>query len=296
MESRKPDQDPGKFKMPDYKKLITKELIEKIQGVEIFQTSMYSELVIAETLAFFTKRYVQQLFDFTEVTKDTVIVDAGAGFGWLSMAFAYSTDAKIIAIDSDENRVVAGREIVKLMGIGEQIEWRAGSLGSLPLEDRVADVVYCIEVLEHVYKDHNAILDLHRTSKDLVIITTPNLWFPVIAHDTQLPFCHWLPVPIRKPYAKLFNRTIFQNDNLFWSPVTLRKHMKGFKPVSKWLHYKSLDRFKETFPFYLPYNSGRYVKKLGTAKKLYYELAAKLGMASHYVLPSLAYVFKRVEK
>ncbi|MCF8379126.1 MAG: class I SAM-dependent methyltransferase [Bacteroidales bacterium] len=286
----------GSFIMPDYKKLISKELVAKIREVEYFQDSMYSELAISATLDFFTKRYVRQLYDFTQVTKDTVIVDAGAGFGWLSMALAFTTDASIISIDADENRVIAGQEMAKLMGLDHKITWKHGSIGNLPLEDKVADVVYCVEVLEHVYRDKKAIPDLKRTSKDLVILTTPNLWFPAIAHDTQLPFCHWLPRPMRIPYARLFNRTEVENDNLFWSPIAVLRQMKGFKPISKWLHYKSLDRFKETFPFYLPYGSGRHVKELGKVKGLYYEIASRFGMFSHYISPSLSYVFKRVEK
>ena len=147
-------------------------------------------------------------------------------------------------------------------------------------------------------KDTVIIVDVTATptSKDLVIFTTPNLWFPVIAHDTQLPFCHWLPIPIRKAYAKLFNRDKGEVDNLFWSPYSIRVNMKGFKPVSKWLHYSSYQKFLDTFPFYLPYGTGVNVRKMGFSKKTYYDIISKLGIYSHWFAPSLAYVYKRKNK
>jgi len=244
-------------------------------------------------LDFYTNRYVKQLFNFTTPNEDTIIADVGTGFGWLAIAFAYCTDSKIIAIDENEERLKAGRQIANILGVEHKIDWRVGSLGKLPLDQKEAHIVYCIEVLEHVYRAAGAIQDLCRVSSEFMIITTPNLWFPIIAHDTQLPICHWLPIPIRKVYAKLFKRQDRENDNLFWSPYSLKKNMPGFKPVSKWLHYASYKNHKDTYPFYLPYGNGKYVSGMGKNKKLYYDLVSKFGMLSHWILPSLAYVFKR---
>ena len=283
------------FQIPQYKQLVSKEMLEEIRKVDFYTQSQYGNLDIPETLEFYTKRFVKQLLDFTSIDDKTVIADVGAGFGWLSMAFAYSTEAKLIAIDGDEARLNAGREIATILGIEDRIDWRTGLLGNLPVEDKEADVVYCIEVIEHVYRSKDAIHDLCRISNNLTVITTPNLWFPVVAHDTQLPFCHWLPIPLRKRYAKLFNRQDKEIDNLFWSPSSLQREFKDFQPISKWLHYASYDNFKETFPFYLPYGKGRYVPKLGSKKKMYYDLVSKLGIYSHSLLPSLAYVFQRKE-
>lgn len=286
-------QKTGFFHKPDYNLLINKDHDEKIRNIEYFKNSQYGSLDIANTLEFFTKRYVQQVFDFKDIDSDTIVADIGAGFGWLTLAFVFSTEAKVIAVEPDKERLDAAKEIAEILGVSDRVDWRVGGLGSLPLDDKEAEIVYCIEVLEHVYRDKEAIPDLCRVSADLLIFTTPNLWFPVIAHDTRLPFCHWLPVYLRKPYAKLFKRENEENDNLFWSPISLRKYMNGYKPVSKWLHYSSLKRFKETYPFYLPYGNGSYVEKIGFFKNLYYEIISKLGMYSHYLSPSLSYVFKR---
>jgi SAM-dependent methyltransferase len=277
----------------DYKSLISGKQISDIREIPYFKESVYAGLDIPKTLEFYTKRYVDQLKDFTVIDYKTVIADIGAGFGWLSFAFLFSTNCTVIAVEPDKKRLDAGRQIAKILGVSGRIKWRTGGLGALPLHDHEADVVYCIEVLEHVYRNPMAVPDLCRITRNFLVITTPNLWFPVIAHDTRLPFCHWLPVNLRKPYAKLFGRENEENDNLFWSPVSLRKQMNGFKPVSKWLHYSSLKKFKQTYPFYLPYGNGSYVRKPGRMKMLYYSIIAKLGLFSHYLTPSLSYVFKR---
>jgi len=285
------------FRTVDFNKIITSDIFGKIRKVDHFSKSQYANLDIGNTLLFYTNRYVRQLFDFTSLSSDKIIADIGAGYGWLSMAFVLTTGCKVIAIDPDRERLYAGRQIAKYIGIDNKIDWRVGGLGKLPVSDKETDIAYCIEVIEHVNRSADALHDLSRIAKDLLIITTPNLWFPVIAHDTQLPFCHWLPIPLRKIYARLFNRLDWEYTNLFWSPISLRKNLKGFKPVSKWLHYSSYKTFQETFPFYLPYSSsGVYVNNLSKSKRIYYGIISKLGMYSHSFTPSLAYVFKRQNK
>jgi hypothetical protein len=165
-------------------------------------------------------------------------------------------------------------------------------LGELPLQNGEADIVYCIEVVEHVYRNRAAIRDLCRVSRDLIVLTTPNLWFPAVAHDSRLPFCHWLPIWIRPTFARLFGRDGNEN-NLFWSPWSLAKNMKDFKRISPWLHYPSYQSFVDTFPFYLPYGTGERVDKIATMKRIYYHVISHLGTASHLLAPSLAGVFKR---
>lgn len=283
------------FSTPDYTKLVNEKQIDQIQQISAFASSSYAGLNIADTLDFFTRRYVRQVFQFTDIDHNSIIADIGAGFGWLSMAFAFSTDAKLIAFDVDTNRIMAGKAIAEILGLQGRIDWRSDIMNKLPLKDKEVDIAYCIEVLEHTKKETMLVQELCRISKTFIILTTPNLWFPVIAHDTGLPFCHWLPVRYRKKYAHLLNRHQMEYDNLFWSPTTLLKQMKGFKPVSRWLHYKSLQHFKDTYPFYSPYGKGKYVKKPGFTKTLFYEIVSRLGMWSHYIVPSLSFVFQRTE-
>jgi len=277
----------------NFDELISESVANAIANVPYFDQSMYASLDIARTLKFYNDRYVKQLADFTDVTEDTTIMDVGAGYGWLAITFAIMTPAKVIAIDIDEPRLMAAKKIAEILGLEGRIDWRVGGLGSLPAEPGEADVTYCVEVLEHVYRSEDALRDLVRVSGELLVVTTPNLWFPVIAHDTQLPFCHWLPIPVRLKYAKAFDRHRGEVDNLFWSPASLGKELSEYRVTSTFLHYASYDNFKETFPFYLPYGTPTEVRSLGKAKELYYNVASRLGSWSRFVLPSLACVYRR---
>jgi 2-polyprenyl-3-methyl-5-hydroxy-6-metoxy-1,4-benzoquinol methylase len=267
--------------------------LQQIARVPHFAGGAYAKLPIAGTLEFYKKRYVDQLSKFRTVDAGTVIADIGAGYGWLAMAFAAYTPARVIAIEMDAERLAAGKQIAGILGLADRIDWRAEGLGGIRLADRSVDAAYCIEVLEHVQRNPATVADLERLPRDLLIVTTPNLWFPAIAHDTRLPFCHWLPLPMRRVYARTFGRQNAENDNLFWSARSLEKHLSSWQPVARFLHYPSLGDYVATYPFHLPYVGGGYQRQVGSAKLAYYRLASLLGPASRYVMPNLAMVWKR---
>jgi 2-polyprenyl-3-methyl-5-hydroxy-6-metoxy-1,4-benzoquinol methylase len=278
--------------MPD-KFSLSEDQVQAIRSVPHFADGAYRDLPILPTLDFYKKRYVDQLVKFRTVDAGTVIADIGAGYGWLAMAFAAYTPAHVIAIEMDAERMTAGRRIAEIMGLGHRITWRSEGLGAIKLADRSVDVAYCIEVLEHVRRAPAAVTDLARLSRDLLIVTTPNLWFPVIAHDTRLPLCHWLPLPARQLYAQLFGRQDAENDNLFWSGRGLGRYLAGYLPVAGFLHYPTLDDYVATYPFHLPYVGGGTQDRVGSAKLAYYRLVSKLGPASRFVMPNLAMVWRR---
>jgi SAM-dependent methyltransferase len=267
--------------------------VAAIRAVSHLATGGYRDLDVAATLVFYRRRYVDQLAKLYPVTADTVIADVGAGYGWLAIAFALTTPARVVAIELDAERLAAGRQIAAILGVEDRITWRSEGLGQIGLADRSVDVAYCIEVLEHVQGNRAALVDLARLARDLVIVTTPNKWFPVIAHDTRLPFCHWLPLALRRPYARLFGRGDWENDNVFWSPLALRRGLAGFEPISGFLHYPSLADYVATYPFYLPYNGGSVQHRVGGAKLAYYRLAELFGRHSSFVMPNLAAVYRR---
>lgn len=281
------------FRKIDFAKVIQIEHVERIKRVKYFCDSQYSNIQIAPTLTFYAKRYIEQLFDFLPLTQNCTLIDVGAGFGWLSMAFAFCTDALIVAVDSDYRRLKAGKKIARILGVENKIFWIVGSIVNLPLKARIADVTYCIEVIEHVGKDPSAIIELCSVSANLLILTTPNLWFPIISHDTGLPLCHWLPCRLRKSYAKVFGRQDSEQGNLFWSPFSLKRHMKEFRRISRFLHYLSYDRYRATFPLYLPYGKGRHIPKPTHLLETYYKFISKFGSIPPILCPSLAGVFQR---
>jgi 2-polyprenyl-3-methyl-5-hydroxy-6-metoxy-1,4-benzoquinol methylase len=278
---------------PDY---VSEAQAVAIRAVPHFAEGAYRDLNCNLTIDFYVRRYVNTLAAFLKLGSQDTVADVGAGYGWLSIAFALSTDAHISAIDSDEQRLDAARQIAEILGVADRIDWRVGQLGSLPLVDREARVAFCIEVLEHTGRRRTAIRDLGRISSDALVITTPNLYFPVIAHDTQLPFCHWLPMPARREYARIFLRTNCENHNLFWSASELLHELPEFRVVSGFLHYASLADYRSTFPFYLPYGAGEMRYRDGRIKSAYYAVAQCLGRRALYVMPNLASTFRRIHQ
>ncbi|HZT87172.1 MAG TPA: methyltransferase domain-containing protein [Stellaceae bacterium] len=274
-------------------RVLSPEKVAAIRAVPCFRDSGYRGLDIGGTLDYYARRYVAQISKFTEIDERGVIADIGAGFGWLAIAFALLTPARVIAVDADDARLAAARAIADIVGVADRIEWRAGRLGKLPLADREARIGYCIEVIEHIGRDEAALRDLARISGEYLVLTTPNRLFPIIAHDTELPFCHWLPLRWRRGYARLFGRTRCENDNLFWSATDLARCLPEFEVVSGFMQYRSLDDFLATFPIYLPYRGGHDAAGPSRARLGYYRLAARLGRRSQYVLPNLAAVYRR---
>ena len=274
---------------------ITADQKARIARVGHLAANAYRDLDLDGTLEFYRRRYVVQAERFRTIDANTRILDIGAGYGWLALAFALGTPAHVTAIEVDAERLAAGREIAGILGLSDRISWRGEPLGAIGLPDGSADIVYCVEVLEHVGGDPRAVRDLARLSTDLVILTTPNGWFPAVAHDTRLPFAHWLPKDARHAYARALGRDKGEIDNHFWSPVAIDRELREFDVVSGFLHYRSLADYLATYPFYLPYLDGGSLEQTrpGRLKLAYYRLASTLGRHSRYVLPNLAAVYRR---
>ena len=266
---------------------------QAIRTIPHFARGAYRDIDLNGAVDFYVRRYVRPLASFVEIRAGDIVADIGAGYGWLSVAFALATGARVVAVDMNEPRLEAARCISEILGVADRIDCRIGHMGRLPLGDCEARVTYCIEVIEHIGRDCAAIRDLSRVSAEALVITTPNLYFPVISHDTKLPFCHWLPLGLRARYAKICGRADRENDNLFWSPRALMRGLPDFEVVSPFLHYASRADYLSTFPFYLPYVGGGMRHSDGRLKSVFYALAALLGRHSIYVMPSLACTLRR---
>ncbi|HTB71083.1 MAG TPA: class I SAM-dependent methyltransferase [Solirubrobacteraceae bacterium] len=80
---------------------------------------------------------------------------------------------------------------------------RADATERLPFADREFDLVYSSSVIEHVPLPRRAAFaaELRRVGRGW-FVQTPAFSFPLEPH-ALLPFAHWLPVPLRKPYWRL---------------------------------------------------------------------------------------------
>lgn len=253
----------------------------------------YRDMDIAETIGYFKKFFVDTCPIPSSELQGIAIGDFGCGYGWLALAFALHTDARIIAMDIDEHRVEAARAMADFFGVGEKIEFRCGSLTNLPFKDREVDVGYTIETLEHIGGDERAFPEMARVCRRFLVATTPNKWFPLIAHDTRLPFCHWLPMPLRDFYAKLCGQSEKQHGNYFWSEQDLKRGLAGFERKAGFMQFPDVATYFTQYPTYLPYNGGG-KRNLGPLKKLYMKCVfICIGRHASYVLPNLSGTWQR---
>jgi len=258
--------------------------LARIRALDHFGHSGYNRLDLDSLLDDYMRDFVEPLLRLAGAPRS--VADVGAGYGWLALAFALRTDARVTAVEYDAARLAAARKIAAILDVEDRIEWLQGSIASLPLADRSMDAVYCVEVIEHTGIQPAYVAELCRVSRDVLVITTPNKLFPVINHDTALPFCHWLPLWARDLYASAFRRRDRQDNNLFWTPGRLLDSVGGFERVSRFMQFGS----------YADYLELRARRGGGLAQRClgaYLALAARLGLRSLYVLPNLASTFRR---
>ncbi len=202
----------------------------RLRTIPHFEDSNRSERDINKSFGWYVTHVVEQIFKFERDTKIRSIADIGAGYGWLAIAFALNTEARVVAVEPDARRLVAARQIADVFGVADRIQWCVGSIGKLPFADQEIDATFCLEVIEHTGDDIELVRDIARITKELLVITTPNKLFPLDVHDTFLPFCHWLPPGWpRDWYATVFGRRAFQDNNQFWSPAKLLRALADFE-------------------------------------------------------------------
>lgn len=225
--------------------------------IAYLQQGIYRDLDIPATLDYMARRYVDPIaerFPLAEIT----LADCAAGFGWLSFAFLLEGGKRAILIEPDGQRLAASRELAQAMGIAERCEFIQARLQEVDLADDAVDVFASIETLEHVGAGNirPAVANIARIARRAVVLTTPNLWFPAVAHDTRLPFAHWLPPTWRRPYAAVCRRTHQDEGNTFVSPLDLAPLRKKFRPDSPYQTFSRYQDFLEFYPHYLPYGEG----------------------------------------
>jgi SAM-dependent methyltransferase len=252
-------------------------------------TLAISPLEANELAAFYTHWIVEPFL--TRCPAPGSILDVGAGYGWLSIAFALHPalppSCRIIALEPNYRRLQAARHIAASAGVDHRIEWCSASLGALPFADQSMQAVFAIEVIEHIFHSQQMIRDLGRVCGNHLVITTPNRRFPVIMHDTALPFCHQLPIPLRDLYARLFGRADRQDGNLFWSPGELARGFPQFERVSALMHFSSSREYvaaNRCLPAAF---------RDGWLHESWCRAAGLLGQRSTYLLPTCSMVLRR---
>jgi 2-polyprenyl-3-methyl-5-hydroxy-6-metoxy-1,4-benzoquinol methylase len=268
---------------------IAEDAEEAVRGLQYFG---YRNWDIELTLETYVEQFVEPALQFMQSRRLATIADIGSGYGWLAIAFALRTTAKVIAVDPDVRRLETAQQIATIIGVDDRIEWREGSISQIPIRTREADATFCIEVLEHCGLAERNVEELARVTNDLLMLTTPNGNFPIINHDTGLPFCHWLPLAMRDRYARTFNMLAQQTGNMFWSPSSLVSALGEFERISSFQQFPSYSEFVRC----RDRPQQRHEEVSGAVRELrnaYFRLAAFAGKYSFYLLPNLASTFRR---
>jgi SAM-dependent methyltransferase len=115
---------------------------------------------------------------------------------------------------------------------------QADAAEHLPFEDGAFDLVYSSSVIEHVAPERRAAFaaELRRVARGLYV-QTPARSFPIEPH-ALLPFAHWLPATLRRPYWRLGAQGPWEDislldraevERLFAAPV----HTERLGPLAK---------------------------------------------------------------
>lgn len=272
--------------------------VERILAVPMMRRSIYRELDVAGTLDYFARRYVLPLARVFDISR-CAAVDCAAGHGWFSIAYVLCGGQRSVEVDIHAERLESAREIAEIVGVADRIEFIVSPIQETPLADDSAELFVSIETLEHIGRANiPAALDrMQRIASRGILITTPNRLFPVISHDTALPFAHWMPRGLRRIYAGLLGRQKRNHDNAFLSPFDLRVWRDKFRPASTCLTFQGYREYRDHFPFYLPYGSKASRRQRTSPNPIqaaYFRVAsALLGTRSHWVFPTLSRIFAR---
>jgi SAM-dependent methyltransferase len=134
-----------------------------------------------------TRRH-EHFFALTGVAADAHILDLGCGALGLR---GLEPGLDITGVDPVERPGYPGPFV------------RADALAGLPFADDEFDLVYCSSVIEHVPPAQRAAFaaEARRVGRGW-FVQTPARSFPIEPH-ALLPFAHWLPVSLRRPYWRL---------------------------------------------------------------------------------------------
>jgi predicted RNA methylase len=258
-----------------------------IAQVDHFRNSEYRTLDLNELIDSYVHNFVEPLLRLK--VRPSRVADIGAGYGWLACAFALRTDARVVVMEVDGARLRAAQQIAAILGVSGRMEWITASIAGIPLPDQSVDAAYCVEVIEHTGTDPAFVAELGRITSDVLVITSPNKLFPVIGHDTELPFCHWLPLPLRDVYARACGRSRLQENNLFWTPQRLFRALPAFRRTSAFLQFENYAAYRQERA-----RLGGRAGWTGRCKAVYFTLAACLGRKAVYLMPNLATTFRRI--
>jgi SAM-dependent methyltransferase len=123
------------------------------------------------------RRRVETIVEWVDETGPVRILDCGSGYGFVLRILRDLTNAQIVGIEYEEERVCETREA---LGDDPRVSVMQGDAMNLPFDDASFDYVVCSEVLEHLPDDAAAAREIFRVLKPggTAIITVPHTDYP----------------------------------------------------------------------------------------------------------------------
>ena len=109
----------------------------------------------------------------SQLDQNLHLLDAGCGEGFVAGQIKRKWPCwKITGIDGAKEAILLAKQL------HADIDFRIGNLYGIAFPDKAFDVVVCSEVLEHLEKPENALKELQRVTKSVLLLTVPNEpWF-----------------------------------------------------------------------------------------------------------------------
>lgn len=104
--------------------------------------------------------------------KDKVVVDCGAGSGYMTIELARQ-GAIVIALDLTLRSLIRLRSIAQQQGLLDRIIFVCCSAEELPLKNDIANYFISNAVLEHLPNEQSAINEMTRVCREKLMITVP---------------------------------------------------------------------------------------------------------------------------
>lgn len=193
--------------------------------------------------------------------KGRIILDMGCGYGGYALDAAKSGAHYVVALDIDYNKIKSQKSrqdiLTYVLADGE----------SLPLRDSSLDVVFLMDVLEHVQYESPILWEARRVLRcsGLLFISAPNRFYPFETHgmhlskikfDVPILFLSYMPKWLRRRvvYARVYTVKVlfFLLRDAKFDMVMVEYHMptldalRGFEKIKTSM--RKLFRLIERIP------------------------------------------------
>jgi len=132
--------------------------------------------------------------------ENRLILDCGCGSGGLCEA-SVKEGAKVIGVDTCRDIVTVAKNR------SAEVQYVIASGTNLPFVENIFDIVFAVDVLEHVYDQSRFVMKMFSVLKQnglLLSICDNKLWW--WEGHTQLPLLHLLPIWLADALLKVFRR------------------------------------------------------------------------------------------